>query len=137
MGGGNINKKVFAAVALLFMVLFSFQLAEPVSALKLVDKGTKFISSEQFGDMKISWKTYKFNRNYLKIYSTTYIKNPDTGRYVVSWHHVITLSKVSRKRIKIKDWTDSELAPGTIISYDRTRLSAYRYYWSFYRSQIH
>lgn len=119
------------------MVLFSFQLAEPVSALKLVDKGTKFISSEQFGDMKISWKTYKFNRNYLKIYSTTYIKNPDTGRYVVSWHHFITLSKVSRKRIKIKDWTDSELAPATIISYDRTRLSAYRYYWSFYRAQIH
>lgn len=133
-----MNRKVFAAAALLFMVLFSFQLAEPVSAVKLIDKGTKYVSSEQFGDMKITWKTYRVNKNYIKIHSTTYTKNPDTGSYSFAWNNIITLKKVSKTRIKIREWTDSELAPGSvIINYAHTRLSANQYYWKVYRPQIH
>ncbi|MCK9150697.1 hypothetical protein [Methanobacterium alcaliphilum] len=133
-------KKITAIVALavLFMFCASIQFVEPASAATSkgikVDHGTKYFWSGQSGNMKMTWKTYKVTSNTRKVYQTFYVKI--NGKYLVSWHEIITLRKVSKNRIKIIDYTDSELGPGTTVTYKKTKLSTRKYYWYKFRPQM-
>lgn len=125
-----------ALFAILFMVCATIQLAEPVSAAKVyqykVDQGTKYFYSGQSGPMKLTWKTYAYSNTYRrKVYKTFYVKIG--GKYVVSWHEIATLQKISKTRMKISEYSDSELGPGTTVSYKKTGLSTRKYYWHKYR----
>jgi hypothetical protein len=129
-----VNRKVITAAIILFMVFVGFQFAGPAAAVKVIDKDTKYFNSPQSGPMKVTWKTYKYS-NYLKVFATYYVK--DSGKYVVSWHDIFTLKKVSRTKIKITDTTDNELHPGTTVRYDNTRLTITGYYWKVFRQMLY
>ncbi|MGB9978145.1 hypothetical protein [Methanobacterium sp.] len=90
----------------------------------------------QSGWMKVTWKTYQYNNNFLKTYATYDVKDPDTKKYLVSWHERYTIAKVTKNNVKITDWTDNELCPGTTVTYDKTKYTAARYYWRIYRHNI-
>jgi hypothetical protein len=132
---------ILAGLAVLFMVCAIIQVAEPAAAAIpdkafKVDQGTKYFYSGQSGPMKMSWKTYLYlPSNKRKIFQTFYVK--DNGRYsghwVVSWHEIITLQKVTKTKMKITDYTDNELHPGTTVTYKKTKLSTRKYYWYVYR----
>ncbi len=144
MRRGFMEKKmnILAGLAVLFMVCAVIQIAEPAAAAKVTDKafkvdqGTKYFYTGQSGPMKMSWKTYLYvPSNKRKIFQTFYVK--DNGRYsghwVVSWHEIITLQKISKTKMKITDYSDSELGPGTTVTYKNTKLSTRKYYWYVYR----
>ncbi len=127
---------MFAVLMALFMVFVGFQFAEPAAAVKVVDHGTKYGWDGQNGYTKIVWKTYQYNNNFLKTYTTHYVKDTKTKKYLFSFHDTYTLAKVTKNSIKITDWTDSELCPGTTVSYAKTKLTAAQYYWRVYRHEI-
>ena len=133
-----MNKNIIAALMALFVVFVGFQFAEPAAAVKVVDHGTKYGWNGQDGYTKVTWKTYQYNNNFLKTYATYYVKDPDTKKYLLSYHERYTIAKVTKKSVKITDWTDCELGPGpgTTISYDKTKYTASRYYWRIYRHII-
>lgn len=139
-----MNKRMFTALTIFFMVFVAFGLAGSVSAAKIVDHGTKYTWNGQSGWMKITWNTYQYkykktnhyNNDFIKCYATYYVKDPDTKKYVLSWHETFTFAKVTKSTVKITDWTDSELCPGTTITYDKTKLTAAQYYWRVYRHNI-
>lgn len=131
-----MNKRIFTILTVLFMVLVALQFAAPVAAVKVVDKGTIYGWSGQNGWMKITWKTYQWNNNFLKCYAKYYVKVPGSKKYVYSWRDTITIAKVTKSSVKITDWTDSELCPGTSVTYAKTKLTAARYYWRVYRYNI-
>ena len=131
-----MNKNMFAVLMALFIVFVGFQFAEPAAAVKVVDHGTKYGWDGQNGYTKIVWKTYQYNNNFLKTYTTHYVKDTKTKKYLFSFHDTYTLAKVTKKSIKITDWTDSELCPGTTVSYAKTKLTAAQYYWRVYRHEI-
>lgn len=129
---------IVVALAVLFMFCASIQFIDPASAATSkgikVDHGTKYFYSGQSGYMKMSWNTYKVTSNTRKVYQTFYVKI--NGKYVVSWHDIITLRKVSKTRMKISDYTDNELCPGTTVTYKKTTLSTRKYYWYKFRPQM-
>ena len=124
------------------MVFVGLQFAEPASAAKVVDHGTNYVWSGQGHTwIKTTWKAYqyqykkngKINNNFIKIYCTSYAKIPETKKYGYSCKDTYTITKVAKNIIKITDWTDSELCPGTTVSYKKTKLTAAQYYWRIYR----
>ena len=133
---------ILAVLTVMFMVCAVIQFAEPAAAAKVTDKafkvdqGTKYFYSGQSGPMKMSWRTQLYvPSNKRKVFQTFYVK--DNGRYsgkwVVSWHEIITLQKVSKNVMKITDYSDSELGPGTTVTYKKTKLNTRKYYWYVYR----
>ena len=124
------------ALMALFVVFVGFQFAEPAAAVKVVDHGTKYGWDGQNGHTKVIWKTYQYNNNFLKAYTTHYVKDTRTKKYLFSYHETYTLAKVTKSSVKITDWTDSELCPGTTVSYKKTKLTAAQYYWRVYRHNI-
>lgn len=138
--GENMDKKIFMALSMLFMVCAGFSLAGPVAAAKVVDHGTEYGWSGQNGWMKITWttsqlyKSGKINNNFIKSYATYYFK--DHGKYVLGWHEKVTIAKVAKNTVKITDWSDSELGPGTTVTYAKTKLTAAQYYWRVYRYNL-
>jgi|GEM_PF-1778570 len=140
-GGEIVNKKMFTALTILLMVFVGLQFATPVSAVKLVDHGTKYSWDGQNGWTKATWSTYqyrykngKINNNFIITYVKHYAKVG--GKYLFSYHEKITIAKVTKSTVKITDWTDNELCPGTTKYYAKTKLTAARYYWRVYRSNI-
>ncbi len=129
-----MDKRIFIAITALFMVFVGFQFAEPVIAVKVVDHGTKCGKGMDDMDVKINWKTYQYNNNFMKTYDTVYSEYK--GKYYLAWHDVTTIAKVTKSSVKITEWTDSELCPGTTVKYSKTSLTAARYYWRVYRSVI-
>ncbi len=135
---------MFTVLTVFIMVFVALGLAGSVSAAKIVDHGTKYTYSGQSGWMKIVWKTYqykkysnsKLNNNFVKSYVTYYVKDHDTGKYVLSFHDTFTLAKVTKSTIKITDTSDSELGPPVVVTYDKTKLTAAQYYWRVFRGQI-
>lgn len=129
---------ILAVLTVMFMVCAVIQFTEPVAAAKVTDKafkvdqGTKYFYSGQSGPMKMSWKTYLYvPSNKRKVFQTFYVKI--NGKWYVSWHEIITLQKISKNVMKITDYSDSELGPGTIVKYKKTKLNTRKYYWYVYR----
>ena len=131
-----MNKNIFAILTVLFMVFIGFQFAEPAAAVKVVDHGTNYGYSGQSGWMKVTWKTYQYTNNFLKTYATYYVKDPDTKKYILSYHEQVTIAKVTKNSVKITDKTDSELGPPVVVTYAKTKLTAAQYYWRVYRHNI-
>ena len=141
-----MNKNMFAVLMTLFIVFVGLQFAEPATAAKVVDHGTKYVWSGQDNAwMKITWTAYqyqykkncKINNNFLKIYRTGYIKNPKTKKYVYQSDDTFTLTKVGKNSVKItcKSKPD-ELGPGTSVEYRKTKLTAAQYYWRVFKHEI-
>ena len=131
-----MNKNIFAILSVLFMLFAGLQFAEPAAAVKVVDHGTNYGWNGQDGYTKVTWKTYQYNNNFLKTYATYYVKDTYTKKYLFSYHETYTLAKVTKNSVKITDWTDSELCPGTTVSYKKTKLTAAQFYWRVYRHNI-
>jgi hypothetical protein len=129
-----MKKNVFVALIALFVVFAGFQFAEPAAAVKIVDHGTNYGYNGQSGWMKVTWKTYQYNNNFLKTYATYYVK--ENGKYIVSFHETYTFAKVTKNTIKITDKTDSELGPPVVRTYVKTKLTAAQFYWRVYRHNI-
>ena len=122
-----MDKKAYVSLALL-MVFVGFQFAEPAAAVKVVDHGTNVGWDNQIGWSKMTWKTYQYNNNFVKSYSTCYVKKHD--KYVFGYSEVLTLAKVSKSTIKITDWVHIvNTKPMTIITLEKTKLNAAQYYW--------
>ncbi len=140
-----MNRKAFTTLIVLFMVFIGLQFATAVSAAKIVDQGTKYSWDGQNGWTKSTWKTYqyrysngKINNNFIISYIKRYAKGdgkPDVkaGKYIFSFNERISIANVSANAVKITDWTNCELGPGTTVTYDKTKLTAARYYWRVYR----
>ena len=131
-----MDKKSIMVLTVLFAVFAGFQFAEPAAAAKIVDHGTKYGWNGQDGYTKVTWKTYQYNNNFLKTYATYYVKDAYSKKYLFSYHETYTLAKVTKNSVKITDWTDSELCPGTTVSYKKTKLTAAQFYWRVYRHNI-
>ena len=140
-----MNKNMFVALMALFVVFVGFQFAEPAAAAKVVDHGTKYVwSSQGYTWTKTTWKAYQYqykkngktNNNFIKIYSTSYAKIPETKKYVYSCKDIFTITKVAKNSVKITDWTDCELCPGTTVFYKKTKLTAAHYYWRVFKHEI-
>ena len=129
-----MEKRSFIVLMALFVVFVGFQFAEPAAAVKVVDHGTNYGYSGQNGWMKVTWKTYQYNNNFLKTYATYYVK--ENRKYIVSHRDTYTLSKVTKNTIKITEKTDSDMGPPVVKTYVKTKLTAAQYYWRVYRHNI-
>lgn len=129
-----MNKKIFAVLAV-FMV---FVIVGSVSAAKVVDTGTKYAWNGQDGYIKLEWKTYQYNDNFLKTYVAKYLRDEDTKRYEFGDDEEFVFAKVSKDSLKtttIADWfVDFDLDP-VQISYCKTKLTGAQYYWRVFRPQ--
>ena len=122
-----MDKKAITLIAL-FMVFIGFQAAAPVSAVKVVDHGNSIGWSNQLGWSKMTWKTYQYNNNFVKSYSTCYVKKHH--KYIRYYSQIFTLAKVSKSTIKVTEWTQAgNIKPLTRIAYEKTKLTAAQYYW--------
>ncbi len=130
-----MNKNMFAVLMALFMVFVGFQLAEPAAAVKVVDHGTKYGSSN---DEKITWNAYqyqnkgKINNNFIKIYLNYWVKNPKTKKYNIEFHEIDTITKVTKNSVKITTLCYAT-GGGKFVSYAKTKLTASQYYWRIFR----
>lgn len=128
-----MNKNISVICAVLFMVVISFQIAEPVAAVKVVDHFVKYQPDSQYGDIKKITTTYQYNNNYLKIKTEVYKKS---GNKYVFWENWWTnLTKVSNTKLRIDNWPTID-GPSVDTHYITTSLTAAQYYWRIYRVQI-
>jgi len=130
-----VNKNIYLILSVLFMVFIGFQCAQPASAVKIVDQGTHYFWLDN-SKMKMVWKTYQYNNNFLKTKALIYYKYKNKGKYHLAWHEVITIAKVTKTTVKVRDWTDSDFVPPTTVDYRKTKLTAAQYYWRIYRSKM-
>ena len=123
-----MDKKACISLVALFVVFVGFQFAEPAAAVKVVDHGNKVGWSNELGWSKMTWKTYQYNNNFVKSYSSCYVKKH--GKYIFYFSDVYTLAKVSKSTIKITDWTRvGNTKPMKSITREKTKLTAAQYYW--------
>jgi hypothetical protein len=130
-----MRKNIVLITLMLSIFVFSLQIAEPVAAVKVVDHGTKVTYDNDLGWMKIVWKTYQYNNNYLKMHVKYYFKQ--NGKYVLDESDNITLAKITKSKIKI---TINALSVDNIggkpgVTYRKTELNAAHYYWREFRSE--
>lgn len=126
------------------MIFIGLQFATPVSAAKMVDKGTitKYdLYTHKW--YKCTWKTYqyrykngKINNNFIKIYRTDYVKNPKTNKYIADIYTTISIAKVSKSTLKITVLFKTDSDSDKIIEYEKTTLTASRYYWREFRDGL-
>ena len=137
-----MEKKIIPILTILFMVFVGLQFAEPAAAAKVVDHGTTYVwNCQEHGLIKITWKAYqyhykkngKINNNFIKIYLTCYIKNPKTKKYNLDAREIHTIAKVTKNSAKITLHNYAELGYGTTVDYDKTKLTAAKYYWRTYK----
>ena len=127
-----MNKNIFLACAVLFMVVVGFQITEPVAAVNVVDHFTKYQPDSQYGDIKMVITTYQYNNNYLKIKTAVYKKS---GAKYVFWENWWTsLTKISKTKLRINDWPTID-GPSVKTHYVTTSLTAAQYYWRVYKAQ--
>ncbi len=124
-----MNKKIFAVLTVLFMASVAFGLG-PASAAKVVDHGTKYLDPAHH--IKITWKTYQYNNNFLKMYKTAYYLNPYTKKYELNYNSVTTFKKVSKTSIKVEELRKQFVNPYNLY-YAKTKLTAAQYYWRVYK----
>ena len=121
-----MEKRSFIVLMALFVVFVGFQFAEPAAAVKVVDHGTNYGYSGQNGWMKVTWKTYQYNNNFLKTYRTFYTKNPKTKKYNIEFHEIDTITKVTKNSVKITTLCYAT-GGGKFVSYAKTKLTASQY----------
>ncbi len=128
-----MNKNVPFVFVALFISFISFQIAEPVAAVKVVDHFVKYQPDSQYGDIKKVATTYQYNNNYLKIKTEVYKKS---GTKYVFWENWwASLTKVSNTKLRINNWPTID-GPSVDTHYVTTSLTAAQYYWRVYRAQI-
>jgi len=93
MGEKSLNSKAIFALLVVFMFLFSVQ---AVSAVSVIHKGTKYGYNTDTGDYKFTWKTYKYNKNNVKMKFNLYLYDPG-----LNMPGYITFVK-SKGKIKVK-----------------------------------
>ena len=125
-----MNKNIFLMLSVLFMVFVGFQFAEPAAAVKVVDHGTKYIDSSHH--VKVVWKTYQYNNNFLKVYTNHYYKNPNTKKYELNFNSVTTLKKIAKTTLKYEE-TRKQFVNPVDVHYEKTKLTAAQYYWRIYK----
>ena len=125
-----MDKKIFIALSLLFMVFVGFQFTAPVSAVKVVDHGTKYGYDNMYGWMKLKWTTYQYNNNFLKTPVKIYVKQ--NGKYVYMNTLTFTVAKVTKNSVK----RINQQGKDKYVDYVKTKLTAARYYWRIYRHDI-
>ncbi|MGB9978143.1 hypothetical protein [Methanobacterium sp.] len=129
-----MNKNIFVALMVLFMVFVGFQFAEPAAAVKVVDHGTKYgWDAQDNALMKTTWKAYQYNNNHLKIYETVYLKYPKTKKYVLFMREKWALTKVTKNSVKVIYDLNGGIGPAKGVFYDKTKLTAAQYYWRIFR----
>jgi hypothetical protein len=110
------NKGIILGV----MLIIGLFLMGPVSATKLIDHGQKTVYSKDFNSTGIyTWKVYKINKYYIKIYQTENFKNG------VKLKIITTITNVKHNKIKI---TFSGAAHGSykVNSHGYTALKFYK-----------
>ena len=134
-----MNKNIFMMLSVLFMVFVGFQFAEPAAAVEVVDHGTKYAYNGQDGYIKVTWKTYQYNNDFLKTYVVKYGRNDETKKYELGNDEEYTFAKVTKNSLKttdVADWVvDFDMDP-VQISYCKTKLTAAQYYWRVFRPQV-
>ncbi|MGB9980484.1 hypothetical protein [Methanobacterium sp.] len=129
-----MNKNIYLMLSVLFMVFVGFQFAEPAAAVKVVDHGSKCSWNGQDGWIKINWKTYQYNDNFLKTYTTLYLKNDKNGKYSkeLSESENYVLAKTAKNTLKVTSIWES-LNDDVYVSRLKTKLTAAQYYWRVFR----
>lgn len=124
-----MNKNLLFVFAILSVAVLGLQMAEPVAAVKVIDKRVLNCpsGSQDFNSGKYVFKTYKYSNNVVWINIKGYKSN---GALVFnSWTQ---LKKVSRHKLRIKE---QSIEGGWIYTYKTTSYSAVKYYWKVYRPQ--
>ncbi|MCK9151069.1 endo alpha-1,4 polygalactosaminidase [Methanobacterium alcaliphilum] len=123
------STKLLFTIIVLFIIVFSMQLAEPASATqtKLIDKGSQvFHDYAAKSDVKYSFKTYAKGKKHLKIKGYNYYYNSKKRI-----EKNIYLNKVSKSKIKIR--YNGNFKKSQFI---KTRLTLTKYYWKAYRKKL-
>ncbi len=136
-GGNKVNKNILM-LSVLFMFFVGFQLAEPAAAVKVADQGTKYAWNGQDGHIKLVWKTYQYNNNFLKTYVAKYLKNEKTKKYEYGDDEEFIFAKVTKNSVKITNVAEllSDFSSDPVeITYKKTKLTGAQYYWRVFRPQ--
>lgn len=134
-----INKRYFF---ILILILFVFTtLISSVNACLLpedpgnkVDKGSvKFKDSNNAYLMK--WNTYwNSGKNQRVIYKDYYTYDKVDKKYNLVSEANTTFKKVTKNKLKVVSWSDTELKPK--IYYKKTKLTTKAYYWKIYKPKM-
>ncbi len=124
-----MRKNLALLVGVLFVLFIGLQVAEPVSAAKLVDKVSikRTDVSGHYG--KFSLFTYQKGVNYIKIYEFDYWAVTDHTDKVIR-----TITKVGKNKVKIT--TTFPDIKETNVDYEYTKLTAAQYYWRVERPAL-
>ena len=138
VGGKKVNKNVYLMLSVLFMVFVGFQFAEPAAAVKVVDQGSKYAWNGQDGYIKVTWKTYQYNNDFLKTYVAKYLRDEDTKKYEFGYDEAFVFAKVTKTSLKITDiadWVVDFDQDPVQLRYCKTKLTGAQYYWRVFRPQ--
>jgi hypothetical protein len=112
---------------MLSVVVVGLQIAEPVAAVKVIDKRVLYCpdGSQDFDSGKYVFTTYKYNNNVV----WQNIKGYDQNNALVfnTWTQ---LKKVTKRKLRIKE---QSIEGGWIYTYKKTSYTAVKYYWKVYR----
>ncbi|SCG86910.1 hypothetical protein [Methanobacterium congolense] len=133
----RINKNVPLVLFVLLGVFIGLQIAEPVSAVKLVDHG--FVTfKDQNSTVNYSWKTYQYSKNNVKIIG--YESEPQLGIKVKLNFY---LKKVQKNKLKITMQICGFYYQGRYYKYSdssheyvKTRMSAAQFYWKCLKPEL-
>lgn len=114
----------------IFVFLTAFQIAAPVSAVKVINKGTWYVKeTEAGGPGKYSWTTYKYTKNHIKVVQKMY--KLTSTRYVLVEKRWVIFKKVKKNRLKYVQSYDPR--SNSQKGYIKTKYSAVKYYWKYYK----
>lgn len=130
-----MDKKIIPILTVLFMLFVGFQFAEPAAAVKVVDHGVSYKWDKTQGMWRQNtWTTYQYNNNFMKTVVITRWKFD--SKYTYGYKNTITLAKVSKDTIKIRDVQDIMDPYVYSLNYKKTKLTAAQYYWRVYRTKL-
>ena len=103
----------------------------PVSAVKIVDKGSNAIYSEKYNSTgTFTYVTYKINSKHFKTYGVVYIKGEKLGKLQFD------LKKVSSKKIKLTTYATANGQTYRDSAYEKTKMSVSTYYFTYMKDML-
>ena len=127
--------KILKIFLVLFLVSGFLHFVEPTAAAgspKLVDHGTAYSAKIQTNQYKLDWKTYMYDKNTRKVFTTIYIQKQGKWKYLGK--ESILLHKMSKTTIKLShiNINGFDLEP----KYIKTKVSVREYYWNVFRQDM-
>jgi hypothetical protein len=124
-----MNRNLLFVFAILSVAVLGLQMAEPVAAVKVIDKRVLNCPSgtQDFNSGKYVFTTYRYNNNVVWVNIKGYESNG-----VCTFSSWTQLKKVSTRTLRIKG---QSIEGGWIYTYKTTSYSAVKYYWKVYRPQ--